>query len=44
MAAIMSLGLHSVGEDRVKGYDIDYLYTVAESAIVGWPVEVRPIP
>lgn len=44
MAAVLALGLGSVAEDSVPGYDTDKLYQVAEEAIKGWAKEVRPIP
>lgn len=44
MSAVLALGLGSVAEDSVPGYDTELLYSVAEAAIAGWQKEVRPIP
>lgn len=44
MTAVLALGLGSVAEDSIPGYDTKKLYEVAEEAIKGWQKEVRPIP
>lgn len=44
LSSVLALGLCSVGEDNIPGYDIEKLSSVAEAAVSVLPVECRPIP
>lgn len=44
MAAVLALGLHGVGEDKMSGYDPTKLYEIATPLFRDWPDEIQPIP
>lgn len=44
MAAVLNLGIFSVGEENTEGYDKGVLYHVASKAIKNFDPEVCPIP